>query len=47
MQQVDLEDGVADGKVTKAPGRVGGTCPECSHRVEAKRERCLYCGYEF
>ena len=47
MHQVDLEDGAADGRVTKSAEAVAGRCPECDHLVQSRRERCLYCGHEF
>ena len=46
MHQVDLEDGVADGRVTKNAARVAGKCPECNRPVDAHRKRCFYCGHE-
>ena len=46
MHQVDLEDGSADGRVTKSGEAVPGRCPECDHLVQSHRERCLYCGHE-
>ena len=46
MKQLDLEDGVEDGRVTKTAGKAGGRCPKCDHAVMAARKRCLYCGHE-
>jgi hypothetical protein len=40
MQQIDLRDGVADGKMT----RQTLVCPECGRNVSSRREQCLYCG---
>jgi hypothetical protein len=38
--EVDLSDGVLDGKVRK----VARTCTKCSRPVSQKHPRCLYCG---
>ena len=40
MQQIDLRDGVEDGKMT----RQTLVCPECGRNVSSRREQCLYCG---
>ncbi len=40
VEQIDLEDGVADGKVT----RTVSECPNCGRRVSARHKRCLFCG---
>ena len=40
MAELDLSDGVADGKVTRGPK----TCPNCSRPNTRRRELCLYCG---
>ncbi|HEV7279479.1 MAG TPA: hypothetical protein VGN57_04630 [Pirellulaceae bacterium] len=40
MEQVDLRDGVADGRMTPQ----AKTCTACSRTVHAKRKNCLYCG---
>ncbi len=37
---VDLRDGVLDGKMTKA----GQKCLGCGRTISAKHNRCLYCG---
>ncbi len=37
---VDLRDGVLDGKITKT----GKQCTSCSRTISAKHNRCLYCG---
>jgi len=43
VQKLDLEDGVADGKVTRtAPN----TCARCSRPFSSRHRRCLYCGHE-
>ena len=42
-QEVDLRDGVADGRITQKAVR----CPQC-HRVNNSRHRqCMYCSTEF
>jgi len=40
VQEMDVQDGVADGKVTKKVGR----CPHCGRPMSARRQRCMYCG---
>lgn len=40
MQEVDLRDGKADGKIT--PALV--SCPSCGRRCNGSRKACLYCG---
>jgi hypothetical protein len=37
---VDLRDGVLDGKITKT----GQPCPGCGRTINAKHNHCLYCG---
>ncbi len=46
MHQVDLEDGVADGRVTKNAASDPGKCPECDRTIQEGRKRCLYCGHK-
>lgn len=42
-EEIDMRDGVQDGKITETALR----CPEC-HRVSNSRHwRCLYCGLDF
>lgn len=43
MQQLDLEDGVEDGRVGRAR-QDAPTCQHCHRFVNPKRERCVYCG---
>jgi len=43
MEQIDLQDGVADGKVTRTGPT---TCPQCSRTFSPRHRRCLYCGHE-
>lgn len=43
MQEVDLRDGKADGKIS----RQVTACPHCQRPVSSRRNVCLYCGAEF
>ena len=40
MQEVDLRDGKADGKI----GRQVLECPSCGRKANTARAACLYCG---
>jgi hypothetical protein len=40
MEEVDLRDGTADGKIT----RTIKVCPGCGRNSNSKRLECLYCG---
>ena len=40
MQEVDLRDGAADGKIGHKPL----TCPACNRTANSARQACLYCG---
>jgi hypothetical protein len=40
MQEVDLRDGVADGKMTPQTRE----CPSCKRQSNARRNICIYCG---
>lgn len=42
MRQIDLLDGVEDGKVTRSVNE----CPGCSRTLSARHKRCMYCGHE-
>ena len=43
VQEIDLRDGVLDGKVkSSGPAR----CPDCDRPLIGKRPICLYCGTE-
>ena len=42
VTQIDLEDGVADGKVTKQVAR----CDRCDRVMSPRHKRCIYCGTE-
>lgn len=43
VRQIDLRDGVDDGKITTVPLR----CPSCKRVCSSKHWKCLYCGEEF
>lgn len=43
LEEIDLRDGVADGKITRQPL----ACPQCGRKSNAKRNACLYCGERF
>ena len=40
VQEIDLRDGQADGRVTRPPRK----CPKCGRVVSRRHARCLYCG---
>ncbi len=42
-RQVDLRDGVEDGKITEHAVR----CPQCQRVCNSRHARCIYCGQEF
>lgn len=42
VQELDLRDGIVDGKVT----RTVKDCPNCHRRMSPRHKRCLYCGHE-
>lgn len=42
-QEIDLRDGVEDGRISHAPLR----CPRCGRISSSKHWKCLYCGLEF
>jgi hypothetical protein len=42
VEEIDLQDGVADGKMTRTPA----TCPKCNRNFSARHRRCLYCGHQ-
>lgn len=42
LEEIDLQDGVADGRVTQQPV----VCPSCDSRVPAGLTRCQFCGTE-
>jgi ribosomal protein S27AE len=41
MEELDVHDGVADGKVS----RPVTTCPKCKRPMSAEHKKCLYCGF--
>lgn len=43
MEEIDLRDGVRDGKIGSAP-RAARICPKCQRKTVAPRPDCLYCG---
>ena len=42
VREVDLRDGVADGKVTKQVLK----CVKCGRTMSPRHKKCLYCGAE-
>ena len=40
MQQIDLRDGVADGRITHTVAE----CPSCHRKTTRRRAECMYCG---
>jgi hypothetical protein len=42
-QEVDLRDGVADGKITARAVK----CPACQRVNNSRRGQCMYCGQRF
>ena len=40
VKQIDLRDGVADGKVTTKVAQ----CPKCNRIMSPRHKKCLYCG---
>ncbi len=42
VKEIDLLDGVLDGKVAPAPK----ACPKCGRAVSRRHMRCIYCGAE-
>ena len=42
VHEIDIADGVADGKVSKSVKK----CPKCSRTVSVRHKWCLYCGEE-
>lgn len=44
VQEIDLRDGIADGKVAK---QVQPLCPQCRRTMIRNQPKCLYCGAEF
>lgn len=44
MQQLDLEDGVEDGRVGKSVRQEAPRCGHCQRFVNPRRQACVYCG---
>ena len=42
VQEIDLRDGVPDGKVTAKVSQ----CPKCQRTMSPRHHTCLYCGHE-
>lgn len=42
MNEIDMEDGVQDGRLKKHPVQ----CPQCQKTVSSKYIKCFYCGAE-
>lgn len=42
MEEVDLRDGIKDGKLSSTPM----TCHQCGRKTSRRRPICLYCGAE-
>ena len=43
LQEIDLRDGKADGKMSTPPKN----CTDCGRVIARRHSRCLYCGAEF
>ncbi|MGQ9589348.1 MAG: hypothetical protein ACUVYA_03525 [Planctomycetota bacterium] len=41
MEEIDLRDGLLDGRVAPGPP---GTCSGCNRKVSRLRRYCLFCG---
>ena len=46
-QQVDLEDGVADGEYHPAGLKIPSHCPQCEARIPSGKRLCQLCGHRF
>ena len=42
VKEIDLLDGVADGKITRRVAR----CGKCDRPMSSRHSRCIYCGSE-
>lgn len=40
VDEIDLRDGVQDGRITPQPR----TCPSCKRTIAGRHARCIYCG---
>lgn len=43
MKEIDLRDGVEDGKITTVPL----SCPKCQRVSSSQHWKCMYCGMDF
>ncbi|HUG17900.1 MAG TPA: hypothetical protein VMM56_02915 [Planctomycetaceae bacterium] len=43
VEEIDLRDGKADGKMSTPPRN----CTQCGRVIARRHSRCLYCGVEF
>ena len=41
MEEIDLRDGVKDGKLSAENSQ---NCPDCGHRLKKRRSNCYWCG---
>jgi hypothetical protein len=41
MEEIDLRDGVKDGKLTSVSN---DKCPDCGHIIRKRRSNCYWCG---
>ena len=46
-QQVDLEDGVADGEYHPDGLKIPSHCPQCEARIPSGKRMCQLCGHRF
>ena len=42
VREIDLQDGVLDGKVARQTSK----CSQCGRMMSARHNKCLYCGHE-
>jgi len=42
INEIDLRDGQADGRMTPKPKK----CPKCDAMISPRFRRCLFCGYQ-
>lgn len=46
-QQVDLEDGLADGEYHPEGSKIPSHCPKCEARIPSGKRLCQLCGHRF